>query len=103
MYAIVECKGFQYRVEPDQVVRVPLIEGDPGSALTLDRVLLVNDGKETRVGTPVIEGAQVKAEVVGHGRGKKIIVGKFKRRKDYRRKKGHRQDYTEIKVQSITG
>lgn len=103
MYAIVECKGFQYRVEPDQIVRIPLTEADPGSAMTFDRVLLIHDGEATRVGTPVVDGAEVKAEVVGHGRGKKIIVGKYKRRKDYRRRKGHRQDYTEVRVQSIRG
>lgn len=103
MYAIVEHQGFQYRVTPDQVVRISKTPGDPGTTLTLDRVLFVHDGQTAKVGTPVVENAAVQAEVVGQGRGKKIVVGKFRRRKDYRRKKGHRQDYTEIRIRSIRG
>ncbi|MFN8549680.1 MAG: 50S ribosomal protein L21 [Candidatus Eisenbacteria bacterium] len=104
MYAIVECKGFQYRVEPDQLLQIPLTDADPGAKLTLDRVLLIGGlagGDSTKVGAPTVAGATVEAEVIRHGRGKKIIVGKFKKRKDYRRKKGHRQDFTEIKIAAI--
>lgn len=103
MYAIVEHQGFQYRVAPDQVLQVSKTEGEPGSTLTLDRVLLLHDGTTAKVGAPVVVNAAVEAEVVSHGRGKKIIVGKFKRRKDYRRKNGHRQDYTEIRIKAIRG
>ena len=103
MYAIVEHQGFQYRVTPDQVLQVSLTDGDPGSKLTFDRVLFLHDGTNAKVGAPVVENASVEAEVVGHGRGKKVIVGKFKRRKDYRRKKGHRQDYTEVRIKAIRG
>ena len=105
MYAIVEVAGFQYRVEPEQVIQVPLIEGGEGevASVTLDRVLLVEKDGDVRVGTPTVEGASVTADVVGHGRGPKINAGKFIRRKDHRRRWGHRQDYTELKIASITG
>lgn len=101
MFAIVECKGFQYRVAKDDVLQIPLTDAEPGSTLSLDRVLVLGDGAATRIGTPTIPGAVVTAEVVGHGRGKKVIVGKYKKRKGYRRRKGHRQDYTEIRIQAI--
>lgn len=103
MYAIVQCKGVQYRVVPDQVIQIPRTEAEPGSTLTLDQVLFVQDGTESRVGTPLVENATVEAEVLGHVRGKKVVVGKYKRRKDYRRKKGHRQDFTEVRIRSIAG
>jgi large subunit ribosomal protein L21 len=101
VFAIVQCKGFQYRVEPEARVRIPLTEAEPGSTLVLDEVLMVRDGEAVKVGTPRVAGARVEAEVVRHGRGPKIIVGKFKRRKGYRRRNGHRQDYTEILIRSI--
>ncbi len=101
MFAIVQCKGFQYRVAPEDTVRIPLTEAEPGSTMVLDRVLLYRDGEETKVGTPVLEGAQVEAEVLRHARGPKIIVGKYKRRKGFRKRNGHRQDFTEILIRSI--
>ena len=101
MFAIVACKGFQYRVAPEEKVRIPLIEGEPGSTLVLDQVLLVHDGDAVQVGNPRLSGAKVEAEVLRHARGPKIIVGKYKRRKGYRRRKGHRQDFTEILIRSI--
>jgi len=103
VYAIVECSGIQYRVTPDEVVHIPKTDAEPGSTLTFDRVLFVQDGESTQIGTPIIDGWAVKAEVLSHGRDKKVIVGKFKRRKDYRRKKGHRQYFTEVKITSIAG
>jgi large subunit ribosomal protein L21 len=103
VYAIVECLGFQYRVTPDMVLRIPRTELDPGSKVTLDRVLFFHDGTSVRIGAPIVDNAKVELSVIGHGRGKKIIVGKYKRRKDYRRRKGHRQDYTEVQVTSIVG
>ncbi len=103
MYAIVEHQGFQYRVTPDQVVQLSKTAGEPGDTVTLDRVLFLHDGTNATVGCPVVANAKVEAELVSHGRGKKVIVGKFKRRKDYRRKNGHRQDYTEVRIKSITG
>jgi large subunit ribosomal protein L21 len=101
VFAIVQCKGFQYRVAPEDMVRIPLTDAEPGSTLVLDRVLLYRDGEETRVGAPVLEGVRVEAEVLRHARGPKIIVGKFKRRKGYRKRNGHRQDFTEIRIRSI--
>ena len=103
MYAIVECSGQQYRVTPDQVVHIPKTDAEPGTTLTFDRVLFVHDGSNTQIGTPHVSGAAVKAEVLSHGRDKKVIVAKFKRRKDYRRKNGHRQHFTEVKITSIAG
>lgn len=102
MFAIVQCKGFQYRVSPEETIRIPLSEAEPGSTLVLDRVLMVRDGEAIKLGAPVVAGATVEAEVLRHGRGKKILVGKFKKRKGYRRRNGHRQDFTEIKIRSIT-
>jgi large subunit ribosomal protein L21 len=103
VFAIVHHKGFQYRVAPEEVVKLPLTEADPGSTLVLDRVLFVHDGDKVQVGAPVVKGASVEVEVLRHGRGPKIIVGKFKRRKGYRRRNGHRQDFTEVRVRSIRG
>ena len=101
MYAIISCQGFQYRVAKDEVVRVPVFEGEEGSTISIDNVHLIADGDDLVVGAPTIPGAAIKAEVLGHGRGKKVLVGKYKRRKDYRRVRGHRANYTELKVVDI--
>ncbi len=101
MFAIVRCLGFQYRVSPDETVRIPLTGAEPGSTLVLDQVLMIRDGDAIKLGRPVVSGARVEAEVLRHGRGPKIVVGKFKRRKGYRRRKGHRQDFTEVRIRSI--
>ncbi len=101
MYAIVSCQGFQYRVAKDQVLRVPVFEGAEGSEISIGDVHLIAEGEEVLVGKPVIPEAAVKAEIVSHGRGPKILVGKFKKRKDYRRIRGHRTNYTEIRVTEI--
>lgn len=101
MYAIVSLQGFQYRVQNDEVVRVPVLEGEIGSEITIPNVHLISDGEDLLVGQPTIEAAAVKAEVLGHGRGPKILVGKFKRRKDYRRRRGHRTNYTELRIKEI--
>jgi large subunit ribosomal protein L21 len=103
VYAIVECQGFQYRVTPDMVLRIPRTAAEPGSSVTLDRVLFLHDGNEARIGAPTVDNAKVELSILGHGREKKIVVGKYKRRKDYRRRKGHRSDYTEVQVTSIVG
>jgi large subunit ribosomal protein L21 len=101
MYAIVEVAGFQYRVEPDTVISVPRIEKKVGEEVTLEQVMLVSDGEDVKIGRPFVKGAKVTGVVVSHKRDKKIVVFKFKRRKAYRRKTGHRQDLTEIRVASI--
>ncbi len=101
--AIVRTGGKQYRVEPGAVLRVEKLQGDVGGTIELPEVLLLGTGAEAQVGTPLISGAKVTGTITAHGRGKKLIVYKFRRRKNYRRKMGHRQAYTEIKIDQITG
>ncbi len=102
MYAIVKISNQQFRVEPEAQLRVPLLAAEPGAKVTFDDVLLCSDGDQVRVGTPRLEGCTVAAEVLRHGLGAKVLVFKKKRRKNYRRTKGHRQDFTEIKITGIT-
>lgn len=101
MFAIVETGGKQFRVEEGRSLKVAKMEAQAGSEITLDKVLLVGTGADVKVGQPLVAGASVQCEVVDHGRDKKIIVFKKKRRKDYRRTQGHRQDFTLLKVKSI--
>lgn len=101
--AIVKTGGKQYRVEPGAVLRVEKLEGEVGGTIELPEVLLLGTGAEARVGQPFVEGAKVTGTITAHGRGPKLVVYKFRRRKNYRRKMGHRQAYTEIKIDEITG
>jgi large subunit ribosomal protein L21 len=101
MYAVFRTGGKQFRAEPGKKIRIPTMEVEPGASVTFDDVLLASDGKDVQVGAPLIDGAKVMAEVVRHGRDRKIIVFKRKRRKGYRRKQGHRQGFTEIRVDEI--
>jgi len=103
MYAVVVTGGKQYRVEPGEWLRVEKLEGEEGSAVTLDRVLMIADGDAVKVGAPALAGATVTAEIIGQGRGKKVDIIKFRRRKHHRKHQGHRQAYTEIKITSING
>jgi large subunit ribosomal protein L21 len=98
-YAIIRSGGKQFRVEEGQRVRVPLMDKEVGSTIELDVLLL--GGDESKIGAPLVDGARVAATVVDHGRDTKIIVFKKKRRKQYKRTKGHRQDYTTLKIDSI--
>ena len=101
MYAIIETGGKQYRVQEGDTLFVEKLEANEGDLVTIDSVLAVSkDGKLT-VGTPVVEGAKVEAKVVEQGKGKKIIVFKYKPKKDYRRKQGHRQPYTKLVIEKI--
>jgi large subunit ribosomal protein L21 len=100
-YAIIRAGGFQYRAEPGKTIRIPSLDADIGSTVTFDEVLLGSDGSSVRAGEPLLAGARVTGEVVRHGRGKKIVVFKFKRRKNYARKQGHRQGFTEVKINDI--
>lgn len=102
MHAVIRTGGKQYRVAEGDVLRVEKLDAESGSKIELGEVLLVADGENVRVGAPLVEGGKVTAEVRAHGRGDKIDVIKFKRRKKYRRKYGHRQDYTEIRVTGIS-
>ncbi len=101
MYAVIRTGGKQMRVMPGLSVRVEKLPGQVGELIELDQVLLVGGEGQTRVGTPLVEGVKVKGTITDQGRGPKITVFKMKRRKGYRRKMGHRQDYTEIRVDSI--
>lgn len=101
MYAVFRTGGKQFRAEPGVTLRVPTLDAEPGDSVTFDDVLVASNGDSVSVGTPVVSGASVKAEVIGHGRDKKIIVFKRKRRKGYRKKQGHRQGFTEIRVDSV--
>ena len=101
MYAIVNISGKQFKATEGARVRVPLQTGDAGAKLTFDNVLLVHDGSSTQIGAPTVVGATVTATVVDHGREKKILIYKKKRRKGYQRKNGHRQWFTEVEIQKI--
>jgi large subunit ribosomal protein L21 len=102
MYAVFQTGGKQFRAEPGARLRVPSLTAEPGDTVTFEEVLLTGDGEESvQVGTPNVDGASVKAEVLRHGRDKKIIVFKRKRRKGYRKKQGHRQDFTEIRIDEV--
>lgn len=101
MYAIIRTGGKQFRAEPGQTIRIPALAAEVGQTVTFDEVLLAASDGEVRVGRPTVEGAAVEGEVVSHGKGEKIIVFKWKRRKNYRRKKGHRQKYTEVRIGEI--
>jgi large subunit ribosomal protein L21 len=101
MYAVIETGGKQYRVSPGQTVEVELLPAEPGATVTLERVLLVSAEGDTTVGQPIVPGGAVVATVIGEGRGKKVIVFKYKSKKRYRRTTGHRQDYTYLTVTDI--
>jgi large subunit ribosomal protein L21 len=104
MYAVIQTGGKQHRVEVGEVVRVESLAGDAGDSVVFDKVLMVGDSDSVRVGSPVVEGASVRGTVVSHGRGKKILIFTYKRRKNSnRRTQGHRQNYTAVKIDAIEG
>ncbi len=102
MYAIVEIAGQQFKVEKDQKIFVHRLEGEEGASVDFDKVLLIEDGKKIKVGTPLVEGAKVSAKILSHLKGDKVIVFKKKRRKGYKVKNGHRQYLTKISIEGIT-
>ena len=101
-YAIIRTGGKQYRVEPGATLRVATLPGDAGAKIEFKDVLLGSDGKSVKTGAPLLSGAKVTGEIVKHGRGEKIIVFKHKRRKNYARKRGHRQGFTEVRINDIS-
>lgn len=103
MYAILETGGKQYRVKKDDVLFVERLNAEEGDTINFEEVLLVSNNGEVKIGKPYVEGAKVEAEVVEHGKSKKIVVFKFKAKKNYRKKQGHRQPYTKIKIKDIVG
>ena len=103
MYAVIKTGGKQYRVTEGEILKVEKLDVAAGESLDISDVLLIANGEELKVGAPVIEGAKVSAEVVSHGRGPKIRIIKFKRRKHHRKQMGHRQWFTELKITGIAG
>jgi large subunit ribosomal protein L21 len=101
-YAIIRTGGKQFRVEAGRTYKIPSLVGEAGGSVEFNDVLLGNDGKAVKTGVPMLTGAKVTGEIVRHGRGEKIIVFKQKRRKNYARKRGHRQGFTEVKINDIT-
>ena len=103
MYAVVKTGGKQYRVSPGEKLKVEQITADVGAEVVLDQVLMVGEGESVRLGQPLLSGASVKATVVSHGRGEKVKIFKMRRRKHYQKHQGHRQGFTELKIDAIVG
>jgi large subunit ribosomal protein L21 len=102
MYAVIRTGGKQYRVHEDQILRVEKLDSTEGSQVEFDDILMYSDGETITLGNPKVENASVKANILEQGKDKKVLVFKYKRRKGYRKMRGHRQHYTEIKIESIT-
>jgi len=103
MYAVIKTGGKQYKVVPGEKLKVELIPADVGAQIVLDQVLLVGDGSSVRLGQPTVAGATVNATVLAHGRGDKVKIFKMRRRKHYQKHQGHRQGFTELKIDGIVG
>ena len=103
MYAVIKTGGKQYRVSPGDKLKVETIDAEVGASFDFDTVLMISDGDELTVGAPTIASAKVTAEVVAHGRGKKVEIIKFRRRKHHQKRTGHRQNFTQVEIQSING
>jgi len=103
MYAVIETGGKQYRVTEGQSIKVEKLTADEGSSVDLDKVLLVANGEDIKVGAPYLDGGKVTATVKAHGRGKKIRIIKFRRRKHHQKEQGHRQHFTELEITGISG
>ncbi|MCF6218127.1 MAG: 50S ribosomal protein L21 [Gammaproteobacteria bacterium] len=102
MYAVIKTGGKQYKVSEGETLKIEKLTAEVGGAVAFDDVLLVADGEDIKVGTPRVEGGKVSATVLSHGRGKKVMIIKFKRRKHYRKQAGHRQAYTEVQITGIS-
>ncbi|MAV27618.1 MAG: 50S ribosomal protein L21 [Gammaproteobacteria bacterium] len=103
MYAVFESGGKQHRVEPGEVLNLEKLDVEAGGTIDFDRVMLVGEGDDIKIGTPFVDGGKVSAEVLSHGRGKKVTIIKMRRRKHYRRQAGHRQAFTQVKIKEISG
>ncbi|HDP89479.1 MAG TPA: 50S ribosomal protein L21 [Thioalkalivibrio sp.] len=103
MYAVIATGGKQYRVAEGDVIRVEKLSAEAGSSVDFDKVLLVGEGDSVKVGAPFVDGGKVSATIKAHGRGKKVEIVKFRRRKHHRKQMGHRQDYTEVQITGISG
>ena len=103
MYAVIKTGGKQYRVTQGETLRVETLEASEGDAVEFDHVLMVGEGEDVKIGTPLIDGGKVTATVKAHGRAKKVEIIKFRRRKHHMKKMGHRQNYTEVEITGISG
>lgn len=103
MYAVIKTGGKQYRVAAGEKLKVERLAADVGAQITLDKVLAVGEGDSLKIGSPLVAGATVSATIVGHGLGDKVHIFKMRRRKHYRKSQGHRQQYTEIQINGISG
>jgi len=103
MYAVIRTGGKQYRVSQGEEVKVERLNGEVGDTVTFEEVLVTSDGENTQIGQPVVENAKVVGRIVRQGKERKVLVIKYKRRKGYRRKKGHRQMFTQVKIEDISG
>jgi large subunit ribosomal protein L21 len=102
MYAVIQTGGKQYRVAEGSTVKVEKLDAEAGASVELDRVLMVADGDDVKVGTPFVDGGKVTATIKSHGRGKKVKIIKFRRRKHHMKRQGHRQAYTELEITGIS-
>ena len=98
MYALIEFAGKQFRIEEGSSIKVPYVDGKVGTKVTIDKILYLDDGKNKMVGTPLVSGVKIDGEITSHGRERKVVVFKFKRRKGYQKKNTHRQEYSMLKV-----
>ena len=103
MYAVIESGGKQHRVEPGEVLQIEKLDIAEGETVDFDKVMMIGEGDKVEIGTPYVKGGKVTAEVLGHGRGDKVTIIKMRRRKNYRRKAGHRQYFTEVEIKEISG
>ena len=103
MYAVIKTGGKQYKVAEGEYLKVEKLEGNEGDAIELDQVLMIADGANLKIGNPTIDGGKVTATIKSHGRGKKVEIMKFRRRKHHQKRTGHRQSYTEITITGISG
>ncbi|MFT7221445.1 MAG: large subunit ribosomal protein L21 [Candidatus Azotimanducaceae bacterium] len=103
MYAVIKSGGKQHRVQPGEVLQLEKLDVETGVTVDFDEVMMIGEGENIQIGAPFVEGGKVSAEVLSHGRAKKVTIVKMRRRKHYRRQAGHRQHYTEVKITDITG
>ena len=103
MYAVIKTGGKQYRVTEGETLRIETLNANEGDSVDFDQVLMVGEGEDVRIGAPLLEGGKVTATIKAHGRGKKVEIIKFRRRKHHMKRMGHRQNYTEVEITGITG
>ena len=101
MYAVLKTGGKQYKVTAGEKLTIEQLPGEVGSEIVLDQILMVSDGDDTSIGTPLVDGASVSAKIISHGRGKKVKIFKLRRRKHFKKQQGHRQNYTEVEIEQI--